>query len=64
MTLPALKHVEDEKASYSTESVETHADMWTAKISRVEQTSGGAQKKSSALMDVGSISYLLEIKSD
>lgn len=49
-----------ETGEYSTVTVATHPDMWTAKISRSIHLSGGrAPKTGWALVNVGSISHLL-----
>ena len=53
------RHSDNVGAYYSTETVETRADGWTAQISRTERSESGEVEKSSALVDVGSISALI-----
>jgi hypothetical protein len=51
-----------ESDEYSTVTVESHADMWTAKISRTDRSTPGAPGAvSSTLVNVGSISHLLDV---
>lgn len=45
---------------YTTEAVESHPDMWTAKISRTGVNVAGAPETFSGLISVGSISHLLK----
>jgi len=49
-----------EPSEYSTTTVESHPDMWTAKISRTGVSSGIATTVS-GFVNVGSISHLLSI---
>lgn len=46
--------------AYDTSTVETHDGEWTAEISRVEKTTSGSSERISALVDVGSISHLID----
>lgn len=47
----------DEADEYSTATVETHPDMWTAVLTRAGR-SGGSVSTTRLFVDVGSISHL------
>jgi hypothetical protein len=61
--MPLLKSPDaneaDETNEYSTAMVESHPDMWTAKISRTGVSSAGQSETVSGLVNVGSITHLL-----
>jgi hypothetical protein len=56
-----LSDTESAGDEYSTKAIESRPDMWTAEISRTEQSSDGVRERASALVDVGLISYLLRV---
>lgn len=58
---PALKPANSASADeYSTDAIETHPDMWTARISRTELVAG-KPRTLSAYVNVGSISHLIAV---
>jgi hypothetical protein len=57
MALSASK--KSEGSEYSTTTVESHADGWTAKISRTGVSPSGNSETVSGLVNVGSISHLI-----
>lgn len=59
MPLPSKSAETIEANEYSTAMVESHPDMWTAKISRTGVSSEGHSETVSGLVNVGSISHLL-----
>jgi hypothetical protein len=54
---PVIGH-ESGSDEYTTITVEAHPDMWTAEISRADQ-SGGATTMRRLFVNVGSISHLI-----
>ncbi len=60
MTASAMSKQVSDASEYSTVTVESHPDMWTAKISRTGVNSG-VSTTVSGFVNVGSISHLLSI---
>jgi len=60
MTAVAMSKTAADSSEYSTITVESHPDMWTAKISRTG-VSSGVSTTVSGFVNVGSISHLLSI---
>ena len=60
MTTAATSKTSSDASEYSTTTVESHPDMWTAKISRTG-VSSGISTTVSGLVNVGSISHLMSI---
>lgn len=48
-------------SEYSTTAVESHPDMWTAKISRTGVSSAGHSETVTGFVNVGSITHLLTV---
>ena len=60
MTATVMPKGPDDASEYSTTTVESHPDMWTAKISRTG-VSSGISTTVSGFVNVGSISHLISI---
>lgn len=53
-----------DEGEYSTVTVDRRPDMWTAKISRTEISAAGIPATTSTIVNVGSISNLIESGAD